>query len=200
MSKIAAAKTAYEVLQQPDLVIWDTETTGLDGAMIITLGAVDRDGNTLLDLRINPQTEIEEGASNIHGIRNIDLVGCPTWPEVYPAVVDALGNRPWAIYNANFDGARLVTSLDCYALSYQPFKRTRDELYCVMLGFAEFYGDWHDYYNNYRWQRLSFAAEHCGLGEFEAHSALADAIAALGVLRYMADWYEIYLRFGGERD
>ena len=61
---------------------------------------------------------------------------------------------------------------------------------CIMEMYPCWHGAWHDYFQSYTWQSLGNAVQQCGL-EFDgkAHSALADAKAALAILRFMAGEY-----------
>jgi exonuclease I len=55
-----------------------------------------------------------------------------------------------------------------------------------MESFAEHYGQWHDYFQSYTWQRLSTATKYYRFKVSNAHNALADAISTLEVIRHMA--------------
>lgn len=51
---------------------------------------------------------------------------------------------------------------------------------------SEFYGDWNDYHQSYRWQKLAFAASHMGVEVDNEHDALGDTLMTLGVVKAMA--------------
>ncbi|MNI49366.1 hypothetical protein D3C73_1039750 [compost metagenome] len=56
-----------------------------------------------------------------------------------------------------------------------------------MLAYAEFYGDWNEYKNSYRWKKLSdAAAQQRVVIDGQAHRALSDVQMTLGVIRAMA--------------
>ncbi len=55
-----------------------------------------------------------------------------------------------------------------------------------MLMFAEVYGEWNDYFQNYRWQKLGTAASYYGY-EFKAHDALEDVRATRFVFEKMIE-------------
>ena len=58
---------------------------------------------------------------------------------------------------------------------------------CIMEMYAAFHGAWDDYHESYTWQSLGDAAAQTGVVvEGTPHRALADARAALGVLKHMA--------------
>lgn len=51
-----------------------------------------------------------------------------------------------------------------------------------MIEFAEIYGEWNDYYGNYKWQKLTIAAYYYGYNfDDSAHDSLEDAKATLVV-------------------
>lgn len=57
---------------------------------------------------------------------------------------------------------------------------------CAMLRYAEWNGEWNDYYGNYRWHKLHVAAAATGFNEdVEWHRALGDTIACRHVWRHL---------------
>jgi len=61
-----------------ETVYLDTETTGLspgNGARIVEIAILDDDGRPLLDTLVNPDCEIPDEASSIHGIILINQAG-----------------------------------------------------------------------------------------------------------------------------
>jgi len=60
------------------------------------------------------------------------------------------------------------------------------KVHCVMEWFAQYYGDWNDYYQSYRWQKLTTAANYFGIPTNGAHGAAADALTTLRVVEAMA--------------
>jgi DNA polymerase-3 subunit epsilon len=51
-----------------------------------------------------------------------------------------------------------------------------ESIHCAMQRYAEWYGEWNDYFGSFRWQRL----------EGGDHSALGDCRATLELIRKMA--------------
>jgi DNA polymerase-3 subunit epsilon len=47
-----------------------------------------------------------------------------------------------------------------------------------MFDFAEYYGEWNDYFQSFKWQKLSMCAYYFGY-EFNAHDSLEDVKATL---------------------
>lgn len=54
-----------------------------------------------------------------------------------------------------------------------------------MRDFAAIYGEWSEYYCDYKWQRLTTAARYYGY-DFTTHDCLDDALAALYVYKKMS--------------
>lgn len=150
--------------------ILDTETTDLDGE-IIEIAIIDLQENILLNQRIKPLGKMSEGAYNVHGISLEMLANEPSFLDVYPRIQEAVKGKTVLIYNVGFDKARLND--DCYRHKLEPLKFKKE---CLMLQYAQYYGDWSDYWESYRWQPLD-----------GGHSALSDCQAALFLLRAMAN-------------
>lgn len=98
-----AQQEARDILNDPDTVVLDTETTGLDGAFIVDL-AIIRRGGTVFNTLVNPQIHIPADASRIHGIYDRDVKKAPTFDKLWDdGLEDVLRNRRIVIYNAPYD-------------------------------------------------------------------------------------------------
>ena len=180
-----------------NLAVLDTETTGLDGyAEIVQVAVVDRASDVLLDSLVKPTRPVPAEATAVHGISDGDLLDAHTLIQIDQQLKTTLEGRFVAVYNADFDFRVLNQSLHArglrgiYRNAGGPRFREGDLVVnsaCIMKMYAIWYGAWHDYFQSYTWQSLGNAIQQCGL-EFDgkAHSALADARAALAVLRFMA--------------
>ena len=91
-------------------IILDTETTGLDpklGHRIIELAAIEmvdrRPTGRTLQVYIDPEREIDAGASEVHGMTWDDLKGKQKFAEVAPEFMDFARGGTWIIHNAPFD-------------------------------------------------------------------------------------------------
>lgn len=167
-----AANRAKAMLDHHDkILILDSETTGLYGE-IIELAIIDLEGNVLFNSRFYPKSEIEPGASAVHGITREMLEGEPTWPDLWPEIEAILyAARLVLIYNADFDIARISTTNMVHRLEERfPYRAE-----CLMELYARWYGEWNAYRRSYRWQKLG-----------GGHSALEDCQAALRKLQQMA--------------
>ncbi len=91
-------------------IVLDTETTGLDpklGDRIIEIGCVEivdrRISERHFHAYVNPEREIDEGASRVHGLTREDLASKPKFPEIAPAFLDFVRGAELIIHNADFD-------------------------------------------------------------------------------------------------
>ena len=79
-------KTIFDKIEK-DIIFFDLETTGilLKEDRIIEICAIKfkKDGSKLTyQSRINPEKEIHPQATEVHRIKNEDLVGCPTFKDL----------------------------------------------------------------------------------------------------------------------
>ena len=66
-----------KLLNRRDVLIFDTETTGLgDDAEIVELTIINTLGEVMFHSYFTPSVNIEEGAAGVHGIRQSDQLGC----------------------------------------------------------------------------------------------------------------------------
>ncbi len=91
-------------------VLFDTETTGLDpmtGDRIIEIALLElvRDLPTgaRLHLLIDPERDIPEDATRVHGLTRGDLRGKPRFAEIADDILAFIGNDPLVAHNAPFD-------------------------------------------------------------------------------------------------
>src|ERR1041384_4935894 len=91
-------------------VVLDTETTGLNaklGDRIIEIGCVEvlsrRISERTFHAYFNPEREIDEGASLVHGMTLEDLRSKPKFAEVAREFLDYVRGAELIIHNADFD-------------------------------------------------------------------------------------------------
>ena len=159
--------------EKDNWVILDTETTELYDAEIVQIGICDLDGKVVLDSLIKPTTSIPTEASNIHHITDDLVKDALTFPELYPQIVESLKDKQVLIYNADFDINVLAY---CCRLHELELLKLRKKSACLMEWYAQFYGDWSVIHESYKWQPLG-----------GNHSAVGDCLAALSLLKKMAD-------------
>jgi len=91
-------------------IVLDTETTGLDaknGDRIIEIGCVEVLSRRISDLHfhhyLNPEREVDAGATRIHGKTLEDLASKPKFAAVAREFVDYVRGAELIIHNAGFD-------------------------------------------------------------------------------------------------
>jgi DNA polymerase-3 subunit epsilon len=91
-------------------LIIDTETTGLypqQGHRIIELAGLEvvdrRATGRTLHFRMDPEREIDAGATEVHGMTWEDLKGKPKFRDIAAEFVDFARGAEWVIHNASFD-------------------------------------------------------------------------------------------------
>lgn len=179
-------KNLIDVINSNDFVVLDTETTGLHDGEIVQIAIIDHDGNVLIDTLVKPQNRVPEEAIAVHGLTNERLAKVTVqWSDVSPVVENILRGKNVIVYNAIYDRKMMHQSAEKSGLQKVDWKSFSNWL-CAMEAFAEFYGDWNDYYGSYRWKPLDVAAQHCNVPVSAAHSALGDCLVTLHVCRYMA--------------
>jgi DNA polymerase-3 subunit epsilon len=174
---LESGKWAHEILAHPENYrILDSETTSLNGEMV-EIGITDLEGNELLNQRIKPVGGMSEEAEAIHRISLEMLANEPSFPDVYPRILEAIGDKTLIIYNAGFDMGILWG--DCKRHNLPKIKNESD---CAMYEYSRYCGVWSNYYGNYRYQPLPWGD----------HSAIGDCRATLSVLREMAKDWEVW--------
>lgn len=158
------------------LTVVDLETTGFSANYdeIIQIGVVNQAGDVLLDTLVKPLNPIFN--SRVHGITTAMVADAPTFPEIYPALMDAIQGKIVLSYNWSFDWNFIQGNCRRHKLA-QPMGIRGD---CIMKLFAQ--------YIEGKKQTLVKAGSYFDLTfEGRAHSALVDAQMALAVLKKMAE-------------
>jgi DNA polymerase III subunit epsilon len=91
-------------------VVLDTETTGLNpklGDRIVEVGCVEilnrQVGERHFHSYVNPERDIEEAASRVHGLTREDLLAKPRFAEIAAQFLDYVRGAEVIIHNADFD-------------------------------------------------------------------------------------------------
>jgi DNA polymerase-3 subunit epsilon len=171
-----ASDWARKLLARTDVVILDTETTGLHGsAEIVQIAIIDLTGAVLLDTLVKPLRPIPMDATHIHGITDVMVDSAPTFDVLAPQLRELLSGLTCVVYNASFDERMLEQSARARELTYEVPIFAADYT-CAMEMWSQYVGAWSSYHQSYTWQKLPGGD----------HSALGDACACLAVLRQMA--------------
>jgi DNA polymerase-3 subunit epsilon len=91
-------------------ILFDTETTGLDpltGDRVIEIACIELD-NDLPTSRhfhrfIDPERDVPEEATRVHGLTRADLIGKPRFAEIVDELLEFVGDCPLVAHNAPFD-------------------------------------------------------------------------------------------------
>lgn len=173
-------KPVPEAKSHPDVIVLDTETTGLIPGRdhLLTVGVCDGEGREVLYLELCPPLECDAWpmAEAVNGISPMDVLDKPAIEDaraVLQGVLNAAGTI--VCYNAGFD----LKFLEADGFTYP------SEVSDVMLDFAEIYGEYDPRHDDYKWQKLVKCAEYYGCPEFEAHNSLGDAQATAWCWRHV---------------
>ncbi|MEU0375347.1 3'-5' exonuclease [Streptomyces sp. NPDC006283] len=95
---------AAAALVDPDFLVLDTETTGLDDdARIVELAVLNSRGEVLPDTLPDPGVPVPDDAAGIRGITTEALAGAPTFADVLVQLTGLLDGKRCLIYNKWYD-------------------------------------------------------------------------------------------------
>lgn len=155
-----------------DVVVFDTETTGVSGSdEILSIAIVDVHGNDVFNSLIRPTRKHSwPNAERIHHISPKMVQAAPTANECKDAIMGALAGKLVVGYNVDFDLRMLDQSID----DMDGFSPTSFD---VMKEYAKVHGRrrWEDS-GRYKYSKLFECAEDYGY-TFSAHDAHEDAVA-----------------------
>ncbi len=170
------------LLDRTDVLILDTETTGLDEwAQPVTVAVIDTTGRTRFNELVMPTCPISKNASAIHGLTKQKLrkKGARGWPAHAKPFARVIKEATLVlVYNLAYDRRVIRQAYSIHDLR-SPTIRGR----CIMLDYAAHrripgrYGDW-------KWHKLDDACRHEGLPpQGQIHDALADCRAVLALMQ-----------------
>ena len=180
-----------EFADSGDILIIDTETTGLDcdSDEILSLSIYDYNSQQpLLDTFLWPHSlKRWPEAQRINHISYDMVRDAPSIQQKRDAINDTICNEKILIaYNNGFDLPFLRRFGICVdAPSYE---------LDVMLEFAAFFGEFNSYYGDPMWQKLSYAAEVCGYTGYDPHISMEDCKVTAFILDFMTAHPELYGR------
>lgn len=179
----ALPEKAKRFFTEQNFVVLDTETTGKDtwSAEIVEIVILDHQGVPLLNTLVKPTCAIPQGAQAIHGITDEMVVGAPSFPELFPTIVNLLKDKVCIVYNAEYD----IPLLESVAKRHG-FKWYCESGWCLMKAYAD-YRKTPGRYGNYKWHRLGDACEQQRVVLTDAHRALGDTLATWALLKKLAE-------------
>lgn len=166
-------------------IYFDTETTGLhpgvgEGDEIITLSIVDESGDVLHDAIYKPRWNSEwPEAESIHGISPAAVANLPTIETDLPKIAGVFEKANEVCgYNVQFDLKFLA------ALGIRPREDAR--IIDTMQLYAPIHGEWSELFDDWKWCKLTVAADEIG-HEWTgaAHGSLADTLATKAVQEWI---------------
>jgi len=181
-----------ELLESDEkIAILDTETTGLpshDHFQVVEISIVDKLGNVLFDSLIKPDCPIPATATAVHGITDEMVANAPTFSEIWPKLEEIFQQYTIYCYNVRFDLDAIISSAHKSGIELPKGKKwTLTKWQCMMEAYAEYYGDWSEYHESYKWQQLASACQDLGVEASGYHRALGDVNNTLGVMRALAN-------------
>lgn len=171
---LAAQKEPVACTNETGKIVFDVETTGLNAETdeILQISIIDGDGNVLINSYVKPYyMENWSDTEPIHGITKEMVKNAPYPHELIPMVKGIFDNTAeWIGYNGVFD----LNFLKWWGIE----RKSDTKLIDVMEDFSPLYGEWSDYYSDYKWQSLEKCARYFEY-EFKAHDSLEDVKATL---------------------
>ena len=185
-----SAKWAFELLDRPNWIIVDAETTGLDtDSQICQLAVIAPDSSPLMKTFVKPTCPIDPGATQVHGINDEAVATAPYFDEVLLWLMKSASRGDVIFYNAELYLRMIRQSIAPYGIHLAfPMSDRRQSrvffnggsIHCAMKQYSRWIGEWNASYGDWKWQGLPQAKR----------DALEDCRVILGLIRKMAQSYD----------
>lgn len=176
----------YDLWYEDPILIVDFETTGLgEKDRVIQIGLARFERGKVIDTwgsLVWAGIEIPQEATNIHGIRTVDIANAPPWVAIVPKIIEMSRGAHPAAYNQSFDKRMFSSEMRRLSLEmthvplpiFHPYHRWIDPLIWIRSvdRFVKGTGR----------HKLATVCERRGIPLPNAHDAVADAVAAGHVL------------------
>lgn len=160
---------------QPELIVLDTETTGLEQPIGVVEVAYARINESLeaveeFDALVDPCLPISPGATEVHGITEADVTGQPS----LSTALRFISNKPCVLigHNVQFDYKLVIDHLDVVGTL------------CTLALARQYIQGAPNY-------KLATLQSYLGLPNFESHRALGDVFTTLNLLRLILHRYNL---------
>ena len=187
------------LLNRPDVLILDTETTGTSNrSEVIDIALIDTCGHVVYEGLVLPQGSISRDASDVHGLtrQRLKSHGAKPWPEHHASFVTTLRQSAvFLAYNIEFD-IRLInqTAERCNMPLFRTVSEPQREDWsawarCLMIEYAAWRKVPHEWREGeWKWHTLEAAYTREVEGRhWQDHRALADCRMALALMRAVAE-------------
>ena len=165
-------------------IVIDTETTGLFAGEdeILQLSIISINGEKLFDSYFRPQHKSWSAAQAVNNISPEMVSDAPSIADKAAEIQRILNSADTIIgYNTSFD-ANFIAAAGLIIPE-------RAEIVDIMPIFAEIYGEWNDYFGEYKWQKLTTCAAYYHFDwnsiTMSAHNSLADCFATLHCYKHI---------------
>ena len=170
------------------IIVLDTETTGLGpDDEILQFSAMYFDWKEALNIYIKPShTDQWDEAMAINHITPEMVEKCPKMSKAKKKIEALLKKAEIVVgYNLDFD-------LRMLKQNGVKVPAENEIIYIdIMKPFAKIYGEWSNYFDDYKWQKLKTCARYYGYRSQNWHDSLADARATLYCFKKMVQKRQI---------
>ncbi|MFA6735155.1 MAG: 3'-5' exonuclease [Sphaerochaetaceae bacterium] len=176
--KKKAAAWARSVIERKDVLLFDTETTGLGpDARIVEISVLSTQGRLIASELLDPEIVMPEKVSMINGITAVMLQGRRKFWEIAPNVARLMSDGTFVAWNTPFDIARLQYEFERISFLY-PSPDIDDAMvrYCRFSGRTENRCAMHK------------ASDELGITMTQQHRSAGDCRMMLEIIRRMAQW------------
>lgn len=163
-----------------EIVYLDFETTGLSPKYdeVLQASMIDDKDRVLLYKLFKPvNNKTWDEAMDIHNITPADVENEQPFESYVGYISDILIRAKTIVcYNVEFE----IGFLNKYNVKYSEdsAEHIKSKFEDPMLMFADVYGEWNEYFGNYKWQKLTTAARYYNYNfDNQAHNSLADVFA-----------------------
>ncbi len=191
INTISANQQFKMLINHPDTVVFDFETTGTDTSRdeIVSVGVVSANEELERYFLVRPteeglQRNLNGGAIDIHHITNEMLQDKAGFAEWYDAIYGLLAGKIWVVYNSDYD----VTLLDSICIRHGLELIPRAGVHCAMKLFAQYMAQPNDKKSSWKWHKLTDACEAMGVDLSNAHNALDDSFGTLHLMFKCAEY------------